>query len=900
MKTKIGLIFSLFLLCFTTSSVLAQQNFQPSEEQLELFKKLSKEQQEALAKKYGMDLTTLGLGKGASQPAENPAAPFILPRSGKQTDGERDPRDMSEEEYAEYQKQKEEEEKELKPFGYDLFEGQPTTFAPLAKAPVPANYLLGLGDKLLVNLYGKESQEYELEVNRQGQIVVPGLAPINVAGLSYSEAKVFIKNRIEEQNIGVTAHIAFGELGAIQIFVLGDAYVPGSYTVSSLSTITHALFASGGIKENGSLRNVQLKRAGKVVKHLDLYDLLLKGDTKDDVILQSGDVVFIPSVGKQVRVDGAVNRPAIYEVLPKENLDDLMSMVGGPSNEAYLSKVSLYRFKNGTKLIQNIDLNKIDGKRLSVVNIAEVKVPKAAERLQDAIQILGEVSRPGFYEWYQGITLLSVIETEISFFTEHSDINYGLIIRKSKGNVKAIQFSPSKLLNGERADIRLSPNDKLFVFSTNTKSKQLLSFDELTSEDSKYELIKERVEKQIEDQFFWELYTNIQLESESDDKTELEKNLPSLFELENESFSDLIEKYKIYRWDTSSRHYLLWPAYKLVLDANRIGNVLPFIEVSGNVRYPGTYPLSTGGTLEGALDAAGGVTDLASPTIKVSRETENGVEQFDVHISMAKDFKLTGKDKVAIFTKPEANDFAQVEIKGEVRFPGTYTVKRGELLSSLIEKAGGLTQYAHAEGAVFTRESLKLKEKENLLDLADDLRKQVAAKRLTHNVTDGTSNVDYQELQRVLRDLTKTEAVGRMVIDLPSLLGGGVDADVELVRGDILIIPPRAQTVSVVGEVFLPTSHRYKPGLNIEDYLSSSGGVKGLGDAENVFVIQANGSVIRPEQGFWFDSEGSALKPGDTIVVPLDANPIDNLTLWSSVTQILYQSGVAIAAIGSL
>lgn len=899
MKIKIGLIFSLFLLCFTASNALAQQNFQPSADQLELFKKLSPEQQEALAEKYGLDLSTLGLGGDLDEPGQDPSAPFILPRAGK-NGGEKDPRDMTEEEYAEYQKKMEEEEKELKPFGYDLFAGQPTTFAPLSKAPVPANYLLGLGDKLLLNLYGKESQEYELEVNRQGQVVVPGLAPINVAGLTYSEAKTFIKNRIEEQNIGVTAHIAFGELGAIQIFVLGDAYVPGTYTVSSLSTITHALFASGGIKENGSLRNVQLKRAGKIVKKLDLYDLLLRGDTKDDVILQSGDVVFIPSVGKQIRVDGAVNRPAIYEVLPQENLDELMAMVGGPSNEAYLNKVSLYRFKNGTKLIQNIDLNKVDGKRLSLKTVAEVKVPKAAERLQDAIQILGEVSRPGFYEWYQGVTLLSLIDSEASFFTEHSDINYGLVIRKSKGNVEAIQFSPTQLLNGERPDIRLSPNDKLFVFSTNTKSKQLLSFEELTGEESKYDLIKEKVERHVEDQFFWDLYANLQLEEDKgSDKSELEQNLPSLFELENESFSDLIEKYKIYKWDTSSRHYLLWPAYKLVLDANRIGNVLPFVEVSGNVRYPGTYPLSTGSTLEGALDAAGGVTDLASPTIKVSRETENGVEQFDVHIGMAKDFKLTGKDKVAIFTKPEANDFAQVQIKGEVKFPGTYTVKRGESLSSLISKAGGLTQYAHAEGAVFTRESLKLKERENLLDLAEDLRKQVAAKRLTNNVTD-SANVNYSELQRVLEDLTKTEAVGRMVIDLPALLGGSGDADVELIRGDVLVVPPRAQTVSVVGEVFLPTSHRFKPGLDINDYLSSSGGIKRLGDEENVFVIQANGSVIRPEQGFWFDSDGSALKPGDTIVVPLDANPIDNLTLWSSVTQILYQSGVAIAAIGSL
>lgn len=824
----------------------------------------------------------------------DPASPFVLPRA-EQMEQEKALNDEDE--------ISDDEDDELKPFGYDLFAGQPTTFSPLAKAPVPANHLLSLGDKLLVSLYGKENQQYELDVNRQGQIVVPGLAPINVAGLSYGEAKTFIKRRIEEQNIGVTAHVGFGELGSIQVFVLGDAYMPGSYTVSSLSTITHALFASGGIKEIGSLRNIQLKRAGKLVTSLDLYDLLLKGDTKDDIILQSGDVVFIPSVGKQITVDGAVNRPAIYEVLPSELFADLLDMVGGVSNGAYLNKVSVYQFRDGTKLIQNLNLADANIKQLSLKNVAEVKVPFAGERLQDAIQILGEVTRPGFYQWYKGITLLSLIDSEASFFTEHSDINYGLILRKLAGNVEAIHFSPAKLFNGDSQNVELMPNDKLFVFSTSTKTKQLLSFEELTGEESSQDLIKERVEKQMEDQFFWDLYASLQDEDEvvtlkaDDDK--FEKHLPSLFELENESFSELVEKFKIYRWDTSSRHYLLWPAYKLVLDGNKIGNVLPFIEVSGNVRYPGTYPLSKGGTLENALDAAGGVTDLASPTIKVSRETESGVQQFDIHIDVASDFKITGKDKISIFTKPEANDFAQVKIKGEVRFPGNYTVKRGELLSSLIKKAGGLTKYAHTAGAVFTRESLKVKEKDNLLSLAEDLRKQVAAKRLTNNVTD-TSNVNYQELQKVLRDLTNTEAVGRMVIDLPSLVEGQIDSDVELIRGDVLVIPPRSQTVSVVGEVYLPTSHRFRPELDIDDYLGSSGGVKKLGDEDNVFVIQANGSVIRPDKGFWYASGSSALKPGDTIVVPLDANPIDNLTLWSSVTQILYQSGVAVAAIGSL
>lgn len=886
---RISLIICLLIAGLSTAHA---QSFTPTEEQLELFQRLSPEQQEALAKKYGLNLEELGIADPDATKDKKSSGAFMLPRPGQ--DKKTDDEELID---GEEEDQKEEDEpEELKPFGYDLFAGQPTTFAPITKAPVPAHYVLGLGDKILVNLYGKENQQYELEINRQGQLEIPGLSPILVAGLTYSEAKSFVKSKVEEQIIGVNANISFGELGAIQIFILGDAYVPGSYTLSSLSTITHALFASGGIKENGSLRNIQLKRAGKLITTLDLYDLLLKGDTKDDLILQSGDVVFIPSVGQRATVSGAVNRPAIYEVSPNESFSELLEIAGGAANEAYLHKVNAYQFSRGTRRVVNVDLSNNADLQRTIGSVTEMHVPTISNRLDNAIQLLGEVSRPGYYQWYEGVTLRSLIDSETGFFTEHSDINYGLLIRTTQTGIETRQFSPAKLLMSEVEDQPLMPNDKLFVFSTNTKTKQLLSFEELSGLESKQDLIKERVELQIEEQFFWDLYAA--MEDPDDEKEDSETDLPSLYELENESFSELVEKYKIYRWDTSARHYLLWPAYKLVLDKNRIGQTLPLIEISGNVRYPGTYPMSDGGTLEQALDAAGGLTNIASPIVKVSRETGTGVQQFDVHVDQAQNFAINGKDKVAVFMKPEANEIVRVEIKGEVMFPGVYTVKRGEMLSSLIEKAGGLTKYAHADGAVFTRLALKEKEKNNLKDLAEELRKQLAAKRITtNNIAVATGDVDYSELQEVMEDLSTTEAVGRMVIDLPNLLTGAPGADIELIRGDVLAIPPMSQTVSVVGEVFLPTSHRYNAGLTVQEYLARSGGIKQLGDEDSVFVVQANGAVIKPTDDFWFSGDATTLKPGDTIVVPLDASPIDDLTLWTSITQIMGQIGLAIAAV---
>ena len=176
------------------------------------------------------------------------------------------------------------------------------------------DYLLGPGDTLQILIYGSSNASYSLEINRDGRINFPELGPISLTGLTFVEAKELLLKRISNQFIGVEASISLGELRSIQIFILGEAYKPGAYTVSSLSTITNALIVSGGVSNIASLRNIQLKRAGKVVVTLDLYDLLLKGDISGDLRLHAADVIFISTVGDLVSVDGEVLRPAIYEL----------------------------------------------------------------------------------------------------------------------------------------------------------------------------------------------------------------------------------------------------------------------------------------------------------------------------------------------------------------------------------------------------------------------------------------------------------------------------------------------------------------------------------------------------------------------------------------------------------
>ena len=192
----------------------------------------------------------------------------------------------------------------LKPFGYDLFQRSPSTFAPVTNVPVPADYVVGAGDELAVQLYGNQNRSLILIVGRDGRINFPELGPINVGGQRFTAVQSEIESRVARQMIGVRASVSMGDTRSIRVFVLGDANRPGSYTISGLGTITSALFAAGGVKPIGSLRNIELKRQSTVVRRLDLYDMLIRGDTTDDTKLLQGDVIFIPPVGPTVGVDG--------------------------------------------------------------------------------------------------------------------------------------------------------------------------------------------------------------------------------------------------------------------------------------------------------------------------------------------------------------------------------------------------------------------------------------------------------------------------------------------------------------------------------------------------------------------------------------------------------------------
>jgi protein involved in polysaccharide export with SLBB domain len=320
---------------------------------------------------------------------------------------------------------------ELKPFGYNLFAGSPTTFAPATDIPVPPDYKIGPGDTIAVQLFGKENRQYSLVVQRDGTLNFPNIGPIVVMGRNFQDLKQELLDRVSEDLIGTSAAISMGALRSIRVLIVGDAKAPGSYTVSGLSTVTNALVVSGGVSEGGTLRDIQVRRDGKVIRTIDLYDLLIRGDSQDDIRLQAGDTIFIPPIGSTVAVGGFVKRPAVYELSNEKTVSEMIELAGGLDPEAYPPRIRLERIAdNWQRSFIEVDLTSPAGQNQQVRTGDIILVPPVLEEYQAGVSLVGSVERPGAFEWFEGMRLTDVIESYADLRPQ-SDINYVLIRRET-------------------------------------------------------------------------------------------------------------------------------------------------------------------------------------------------------------------------------------------------------------------------------------------------------------------------------------------------------------------------------------------------------------------------------------------------------------------------------------
>ncbi|MBD2859278.1 SLBB domain-containing protein [Spongiibacter sp. KMU-158] len=406
--------------------IVAAQTISPA--QIAQFKSLPRAQQEALAQQYGVDLGAIGGGQSSVDGSQlrNPA-PLVVPLS-KPSDSRLEESNVQTKNSA---AENETTVNKLEPFGYDLFAGVPSTFAPAASMPVPGAYTVGPGDEIRVQLWGKENRDLTLVVDRNGVINFPEIGPESVAGLSFADLKERVNALVSQHFIGVKASVSLGELRSVQIFVLGEARAPGAYTVSSLSTITNALFASGGVKRTGSLRNVQLKRKGQLLGVLDLYDLLLKGDTSADQRLQPGDVIFIPPVGQLAGIKGEVRRPALYELKGTQTIAELVRLSGGFTADAYPKRAQLQRVDENFNLrILDLDLTERNSENVGLKTGDVLAISSVTELAEGFVSLEGEAVRTGRYAWRPGLRVSDLIGSLTFDVTRDADYRYALRIRE--------------------------------------------------------------------------------------------------------------------------------------------------------------------------------------------------------------------------------------------------------------------------------------------------------------------------------------------------------------------------------------------------------------------------------------------------------------------------------------
>jgi protein involved in polysaccharide export with SLBB domain len=298
-------------------------------------------------------------------------------------------------------------------YGYEQFQSSPTTFSPASNIPVPPSYTLGPGDKLRIEYFGTENTTTTKYVSRSGAINLPKVGPLVVAGLTFAEAEELIMRRVSSELLGAEVFLSLDELRSISVYVLGEAYMPGSYTVSSLSTLTNLLFVSGGVSEKGSVRNIELKRNGKTIQVFDLYNLLLSGDTTEDIRLADGDVVFIPLLKKTARASGSFRRPHLYEIKEDESIKDLISYAGGfTSGTSSTAKLELNTINSATGKRELFPFSSDQDSFLSreIYDGDSIKVFELNSLESASIKVSGEVPFPGEYSIMKGDTLLDVIE----------------------------------------------------------------------------------------------------------------------------------------------------------------------------------------------------------------------------------------------------------------------------------------------------------------------------------------------------------------------------------------------------------------------------------------------------------------------------------------------------------
>ncbi len=753
----------------------------------------------------------------------------------------------------------------------------PSPFTPTESSPVSADYPIGPGDQVLIRGWGSLEIDVRAVVDRNGMVNIPKVGSVPLAGVKFGQAENVIKAAVGKYFKDFKLSVTMGQLRTITVYVVGQARRPGSYALSSTSTLSTGLFATGGPNATGSMRRVQLKRAGQVVTEFDLYAFLAQGNSVGDVKLVDGDVIVIPQAAGHVALVGKVNNPAVYELKSaNETLEQLLAVAGGVPVVADPRRAVLERLspeQSQPRRVQDVALD-AEGLKTQLANGDMVTVQAITPELSNAVTLRGNVAQPTRMAWREGMRLRDLI--------------------------------PSKEVLISRDSVRRQ-NEVLF---DGNQRERALRERELMSED----LLDDPVlDSRIDQKGLREARLREMASSERSPAAQVNPLQGGVISLNPKSTGKEYDG----RTATAEREARTVEAYRESRQARMFSN-LPAIKVNERNSVPSV------------AESVGNLYDEINWDYAViERVNRKDLSVSLVPFNLARVLNnekdpdnqlLQAGDVVTVFSVndmrvPASKRRIMVRVEGEVAQPGIYQAKPGDTLATVLQRAGGLTHDAYLFGSAFYREEVRKTQVDNLDKLVRRLEAESSAQLAQASQSLGASSdatisqariLAAQQAQRqALERIRSLKPEGRIALGLDPQLYNYIDRlpDIRLQNGDRFIIPTRPDFVYVYGAVNTESALIYKNGLAVKDYLNAAGVGSGA-DRDSVILIRADGSALTSNGG-WFGSINSAkVMPGDSIVMP---DKLDREATWSAVirnakdiTQIFYQLGLGAAGLKAL
>ncbi|WP_348267245.1 SLBB domain-containing protein [Edaphobacter paludis] len=770
-------------------------------------------------------------------------------------------------------------------FGASTFANAlPSTFAPVGDIAVTPDYVIGPGDQLRLQIWGQVNLRETFTVDRTGAISLPGAGTIHVAGLRFDQLTDFLRSQLARVYRNFDLNVNMGQLRSIQVFVVGEAQMPGSYTISSLSTLLNALFLSGGPKPQGSLRDIQVKRGGKTIVHFDLYDMLLHGDKSNDVQLSSGDVIFIPPAGKQIAVVGSVNNPAIYELRDETTIEQVLKLAGGRTNIAVNSQARVERiYDHVVRSILEVNLSESSPFKIQDGDI--VTINAIVDRFKDAVTLRGNVANPGRYVWHPGMRVSDLIPNKDALITR------SFWQRKNDLGQMTVNYEPEPVRDAQGV---LQPRS---VYSPYSSTLQNRSPQQLNSMGTQSNSIADQGEVNqygadqnqyvVQDQYgvVQDQYGNYQDQYGG----EAPNQMPPAPGQSSSSTPNQTNPAQRGTPNTSA-------------GGNSVGEAL-----TGGV---GRFPVKTNVVLSAPdIDWSYAVIERQNATTLKTSLLPFNLGKVILDGDQSQNLELQPGDVVTIFSTadirvPTSEQTRFVRLEGEFVGAGVYSVRPGETLRQLLRRAGGFTPDAYLYASEFTRESTRRVQQQRLNEYADQLEVQAATASAAGNATAlnaqdaAAATAAASSAQTSIAQLRRAQPNGRIVLQLkPDSRGADSVPDLALEDGDRFVVPKVPATVSVEGEVYSANAFLFKRGERTIDYLREAGGPDRQADMKHAFVLRADGSVYSQQYG---NIKKATIFPGDTIVIPPQLQRMSIMRNLIDIGTIVSQFGIGIAAINLL